>query len=423
MMKNIDILFFIEHKDREMDGTKRIIEYLLENEKLDIVVANTEFGFFDAFWRYNPKVVCLPYCRSKKNHVANAFYTRNPEVHIINLNYEQIFNPTTIKFKRPQDWFAKEKVYHIAWGEQFKRYLIDNGVCANNIFITGKPEIFFLKEMVESSTGLRKKMAEEFTLDITKKWCFLPLNDGTAFMSEDRIKEEISQGKRLPASLESHRIAKKQVELLLKYIQEVKEKRKEIEFILRPHPGVSINEYADLLAKLGIEECSNLHIIREYSVKEWLCCSNICISNWSTVILDASAIGLPTYVFQPEKLPEFLDAPWIDIFKKITDYSSFEQLICENSSMDVSSNYISEYIDLKKKPIEEISRVILSVMSESVVKVRLRMFNAFIAEYKHLLRSKLRSFFKDTFFEKRFVNEKLKYDFFDEQIYFNSESK
>jgi len=416
-MKKIDVLFFVEHKDREMDGTLEIIKQLRRNDDFTIVVANIEFGFFDAFLKYNPRIVCLPYCRSIKNHLANAFYIKNSNTSFLNLNYEQIFNPTTMLFKRPQDDFAKKQMYHIAWGHQFKKYLIENGVDKDHIYITGKPEIYFLNEMQGDVADLRIKLSLQFMIDREKIWCFLPLNDGTAFIPEEKIKDEIKKGKRLSVSLKSHIIAKKQVELLLFYMyRAIKKDNKKIEFILRPHPGVSIKEYNDLMKKIGIEKCESIHIIKDYTVKEWLSCSDVCISNWSTVILDASTIGLKTFVFQPEILPDCLNAPWIEIFNKIKDYESFIDSICNSDAPSVSNQYICEYIDTRKNPIVEISNVILKILQDEDNSKRVHVFKAFKAEFVYLIRSKLRSMFIKNIFLKEMVNKKLLYDYFKEIV-------
>ena len=417
-MKNIDILFFVEHKDRELDGSQKVIQQLLHSQKYSIAIANIEFGFFDAFFRYNPKVICLPYCRSIQNHIANAFYTRNNKTIFLNLNYEQIYNPVTIIYKRPVDDFAKKTIMHIAWGENFKKYLIDNGVSEENIVITGKPEIYFLKQLKHNSPALKERLSNEFQLSLDCKWVFIPLNDGTAFMSEDRIKAEIQRKVRMPESLTSHRVAKKQVCLLLEYIEKYLKHHEDVEIILRPHPGVNVEEYMSLLKQLRIEVPSKLHFIRDYSVKEWLCCSDICISNWSTVILDASAIDVPTYVFQPELLPNFLNAQWIEIFKKITDYTDFEKVLQENSQGSVSNTYIGEYIDTTKNPIEEIASLLqILVRDNEAWKGRVYSIGAFQREWKHLIRSKLRTVAYKTILFRKCVNKKLLYDYFEEKTW------
>lgn len=417
-MKNIDILFFIEHKDRELDGTKKIVEYITNSNPLKIVIANIEFGFFDAFIRYNPRVVCLPYCRSLQNHIANAFYTRNNKTIFLNMNYEQIYNPVTTIYKRPVDDFAKKTMKHIAWGENFKKYLIESGVSRENIVITGKLEIYFLKKLKDNIGDVKIKLSDEFQLSLDRKWVFIPLNDGTAFMSEDRIKTEIQRKVRMPESLISHRVAKKQVYLLLEYIDKYLKHHEDVEIIIRPHPGVSVDDYISLIKRIGIEASSKLHFIREYSVKEWLCCSNTCISNWSTVILDASAVDLPTYVFQPEPLPDSLNAEWIDIFKKITDYTDFERVLKENSQSTVSNTYIGEYIDTTKNPIEEIASLLqIFVRDNEDWKGKFYSLGAFQREWKHLFRSKIRMIAYKRIIFRKCVNKKLLYDYFEEKTW------
>lgn len=414
-MEKIDVLIFIEHKDREMDGTIHFVEAIQEKKVLSIVIANIEYGFFDAFIKYDPRLVCLPYCRGLKNHIANAFYSRNPKTLFLNLNYEQIYNPTTIKLKKPQDDFAKKVLFHIAWGNQFKDYLINNGVDERRISITGKPEIYFLQKMYDESRDIIKaNISKQFSIPMEFKWCFIPLNDGTAFMSEERIIANIKQGKSTEATLESHRIGINLVRHLLDDICRYLKEHNDVVFILRPHPGISIEKYSKLMSEMNLGQPHKLYFIRDFSVKEWLCCADYCISNWSTVILDASAIGVRTCVFEPEKLPDFLDAPWIEIFEKIKTYEEFEEYFAVANDYRVSNNYINNYVDTTLNPIEEISNTIISVLDKQNETSSLHKRTTHLKEIPHLLRSKIRTATRGTVFENLLKTNRIAYDYFDE---------
>jgi hypothetical protein len=173
-----------------------------------------------------------------------------------------------------------------------------------------------------------------------------------------------------------------------------------------------------LIKNKGMDISSRLHFIREYTVKEWLCCASICISNWSTVILDASAIDLPTYVFQPDPLPACLNAEWIEIFDKIVDYTDFENVLKEKCKSTVSGTYIDKYIDTEKNPIEDIANFLqISVKDNVSWKSSVYSIQAFLCEWTHLIRSKIRTIaYKITIFRK-YINKKIMYDYFEEEIW------
>lgn len=418
-MHAVDILIFVEHKDRELQGTIAVKKYLDENVGLAVKVFSIEYGFFDAWRLYNPKLICLPYCKSENNLIVRAFKARNPNTIYLNLNYEQIFSKVTAEHKRPRDEFAKRGQYHLAWGRQFQEYLQSHGVPSDRIFVAGKPEIQFLQEMKRTGGNLKAEIAKETGLDERKKWCFIPLNDSSAFLSEEFISTKIRAGKFSTAALESHRCAKKQVMVLLQWLFRIWKNRESgnIEFIVRPHPGVDVEKYNELCNELQIRQPENVHIIREYTVKEWLCCSDLCISNWSTVVIDASAIRVRTYIFEPEPLPDGLQTDWIEVFPKIKTFDVFKEVLLENEKKD------DLVIDCEKKFIEtSIDSVscwaltmkrLVDLYQEGESISRHTYFAGLKKEWKRMLRSKLRCMVYKKRFARGRINEKIRYDFFE----------
>lgn len=418
-MKDIDILIFIEHTDREMQGTVAVKKYLEKNTKLDVKVFSIEYGFFDAWHSYNPKLICLPYCKSEENLIVRAFRTRNPNTIFLNLNYEQIFNKTTIVHKRPRDKFAQKDAYHFAWGQQFQEYLQNYGVPNSHIFVTGKPEIQFLMAMKHSGRNIKTEIAEKTGLDAKKDWCFIPLNDASAFLSEEFIREKIRQGKSSEAALESHRCANKQIKILLKWLGRLfkEENSEDMEIVLRPHPGVAVENYNEIFEEMKINQPKNLHILREYTVKEWLCCSAICISNWSTVVIDAASIGVKTYIFEPEPIPDCMQADWIDAFTKIKNYNFFKQVFlgtdmeeetaqgCEKIFVDTSIDAVSSWA--------EAMYTLTCLYRETEPTDKHTFLEGLKKEWKRMIRSKLRCMAQKSHIGKSKINEKIRYDFFE----------
>lgn len=419
-MKDIDILIFIEHVDRELKGAIEVKKILQSKTELDVKIFSLEFGFYDAWMQYNPKLICLPYCKSEQNLVVRAFKTRNPNTVFLNLSYEQILNKTTERYKAPRDEFARKELYYFAWGNLFKEYLIRYGVPEEKISVVGKPEIQFLKQMkMETGNELKGKLAKELGLSMEKKWMFLPLNDGAAFRDVDLLKRRIAEGTAFKESLISHDYCFKQIRVLLEWLFQLYKDGNldDYEIIWRPHPGVDISKYQEILDELKIENFTNLHIIRNHTVKEWLCCSDICVTNWSTVLIDAASIGLKAYVFEHEPLAPCLDAEWLRWFESINTRETMKKILVS----DETKNYEKEeradvFFNTEILPTEAWANSMVKVLGcykETNLVESFAMVKALKKEYRRLIRSKLRTLSRKTRIGKRYVNNKIEYDYFE----------
>ena len=415
-MSNLDVLFFVEHKDREMEGTLAVKKQL-ESYGLKVAIASIEFGLAQAYLRYSPKVICMPYLKSRKSTVARVFAARDRNTIFLNLNYEQLFWKMTEEFKRPRDKFAKDEVYHFAWGNNFKKYLERKGVPESQIFIVGKPEIQFLKEKKEREKDLKGRLAKERNLDVNKKWCFLPLNDGSAFRTDQMIDTLVKKSHAIKGHLfDTRRIAKEQITNLLKFITELddSELKQKIEFIYRPHPGVTEAQILSIISELGKEKPAWLHIDRSYSVKEWLCCSDVCITNWSTVIVDAALIGLNSFSFYPHLMTESMQSDWLPLFPAISNYDDFCKALMErNEGEAVNGDKFKDYFDTSSSVIEKWAKAINELTLKYGKEDHSSVFSRL--DYQrvlYLLRAECRRLSRKLFSGK-FVKKAIQYDYFE----------
>ena len=96
-----------------------------------------------------------------------------------------------------------------------------------------------------------------------------------------------------------------------------------LQIIIRPHPGVSISYYEEYFnSKIGYIP-DYIYITKEYTAKEWIAVCDKCISNYSTLLLDSSYIGVPSGLIRKEKIPESIKMEWFDEIYKIESYTSF----------------------------------------------------------------------------------------------------
>ncbi len=419
----VDVLIFVEHIDRELDSAIRVLEVLNKEYKLSVGIASIEFDLFYTWKNFNPKVICLPYCKSSENLIVRIFKRKlGNNVVFINMQYEQILSRYSKLTKRPRDDFAKKELFHFTWGEYFKNYLIDNGVTHEHIYITGKPEIEILLKEINTSKSLTKsKLGDKFGLSTSKRWLFLPLNDGIVFEELKQIEESIKKGSRGQESLILKEYITESVYVLLDWLMNCDNclTTSNIEIILRPHPSVSSNQYNELIKKRYGHMPIHINVIKEFTAKEWVVSSDICITNYSSVALDSAAVGIPTYIIEHRKRPTFSETEWISKFPTIESYQEF--LSCIDSEYYIDEclkQAISEYIDTDKNSILCTAEYINDIYCSKRKKIAsidvgiYSMLASFCISPLRLIRTLIRTYeMKWNIKHSIFVKEKVKYDF------------
>ena len=147
-MKKIDVLFFIEHKDRELDITLAITSILREKYGLNVKVASLLFDGLTCAFQFSPKVVITPSTAFGKGSVAWLFFMiYGQNIEYINLNYEQFISSWKGKYKTPSNKNCIMYQKQFVWGKYFKNSLVEGKIPEKNITITGRP----LSQLVENS--------------------------------------------------------------------------------------------------------------------------------------------------------------------------------------------------------------------------------------------------------------------------------
>lgn len=288
MFREVDVIFFVEHKDRELESIKLIAEKL-NNMGYSSIILSTIFHLHYLLL-YKAKVFVFPYLISKNDWPVNLVYKMYKEnITYINLNWEQLIAPVIQQYKKPNDSFVKSIVKHISWDDDgFKDFLIESGVEDNNIRITGNPTNFILFELnKKDNQSLKNNIAKEFLIDPKKEWLFMPMNYGWAFSSDKTIKAKILKGFPEKEAWEYRGYSQK---CLNEFINEISEKE-DIEIIIRPHPGVSIEEYNKKFKEIIGKVPKNIFILKNYTIREWIIVSDIIGSSWSTSAYDAQKIN------------------------------------------------------------------------------------------------------------------------------------
>lgn len=350
MLKQVDVIFFVEHKDRELEPVE-LVASKLHTMGYSSMILSTIFHLHYLFL-YKAKVFVFPYLISKNDWPVNLVYSiYEDSVCYINLNWEQLIAPVIQEYKKPQDDFVRSVVKHISWEDDaFKDFLLKNGVSNDNIRVTGNPSNFILFELNKAgSLAIRNKLSQEFRLDVKKEWLFMPMNYGWAFLSDKTIKAKIRNGFPENQAWQYRRYSKKCLFKFINFIDEISTKE-DCEVIIRPHPGVSVEMYEKKFKEIIGYIPKKVHILKDYTIREWIVASDIIGSSWSTSAYDAQKINKKAFLFFPYEIPVWLHSDWLNKMYKIMNYDEYKKVknfhvvVEEHNEINNVSFFIQENI-------------------------------------------------------------------------------
>ncbi|MBE1298286.1 MAG: hypothetical protein GJ680_00035 [Alteromonadaceae bacterium] len=294
----VDVLFCIEHFDREIEVVIELTR-LLCKQKLSVGIASTIFHIYEIANKIKPRVVVTASTAFGKNSVGSLLYERyGQSIKFVNLNYEQFISSWKGDYKSTKSAFAKEHQTQLVWGEYYKKILIESGFNRDNIHITGRPHLKYLKNRYDSVNKKSAELLSKVGLNTDKKTIFIALTDGLAFAKPEKIDYIISQGAIEHELRDSIRIIKSNLHELFRQISEFD--GLDVQFVLRPHPSVPTSKYEDIFKEqLRLEKVpENVSILKDYDAYTWLMISDCFITNYSTLCIEAGALGVPTFAFQ-----------------------------------------------------------------------------------------------------------------------------
>jgi len=326
-MKEIDFLFIVEHKDRELDSIKIISSILKNKYKKKVVIISLYYHLF-LIYKYCPKVIVMPAILGCDVWVMKDIYNvYGNSVVYVNLNWEQLLAPINFIAKQPKDDFAKKMVIHFVWNDVFRKFLIEKGVNENNIRVTDNlTRELLIKYANQNSKEIRCRLAKKFLLDVSKKWIFFPLNYGWAFQTKEMIDGRIASGHDQILAWEYHYYSKLCLEKFINFIGKISSKT-DFEIIIRPHPSISPIQYQEVFQKILLGVPSSVKILKDYTIKEWISASDFIASSWSTSVYESFLIGKPSFFYTPIPRPKWLNTNWMDEVQNIANYEQFNFFI------------------------------------------------------------------------------------------------
>ena len=321
-MKKIDVLWLVEHTAREMDVACAVKSLAQARYGIDITIRNIHLH--DVIKEYLPAVVVLPFFYRVVDKPIRDFVDVWPAATYFNLAWEQIHYKAHVKMKAPGDEFTKEGVIHHAWADFSKNYLVENGVLPENIFVNGNPAYQLYKDPYKGYFKQRVELANQFGLDASKRWVFIPENYKWAFFSDEKLRRSADKGRSLADYQHMRAFCHESLGHLLRWCNEV-DGNGRVEIIFRPRPATNSQQMAEYFQENVGVPAEHLHFIKAHSVREWIMASDLVVSSISTSLIEAAVAGKPIYIVEPLAIPEALHCDWYGLVPRIRNFAEFEQ--------------------------------------------------------------------------------------------------
>jgi surface carbohydrate biosynthesis protein len=311
-MKDIDVLYLIEHTSRELD-VACLVKAVMEREHgLRVEIRNMYYHAEDSLRELRPRVVAYPFFYFLKNAMGTEDYVRTwPDAVHFNLSWEQIHYKAHWKIKSPSDEFARKRVVHHAWGKFYRDYLLEFNVDPEKIFVNGHPAYMLYREPYRSHYCDRATLAMKYGLDLDKRWIFVPENYRWAFVGS-----KTKLFSKLGGNLDEIRLLKTFCwESLVKLFESCNllAAQPDVEVIFRTRPAIDSIVMLDSFGETVGSAHPQVHFIKNESIREWILASDVVVSSYSTSLIEAAIAGKQAYMFAPIPIPESLHCAWYDL--------------------------------------------------------------------------------------------------------------
>lgn len=320
-MKNVDILFLVEHSDRELDAVSCISAILQSEYGLSCVVANF-YSDLVPLARYEPRVLALPFFYFLDHAPMRNYVARWPNARLVNLAWEQINYKMNMDIKVPQDEFAKKRVTHFCWTSAYQDLLSERGVARELAILCGNPVMKFYDEPYRRYFKSRAELAKENDLDPARRWILFPENYRWGFLNDRQIKTFERNGGNLKYILEARDYCRRSLAEVLRWFAAL-DRDDDPLIILRPRPATAISDMRQFGESVLGKIPANVRLVKADSAREWILASDAVMSSYSTTLIESALVGKPIYVACPEPFPEALEDEWYGYIQAVNAKDEF----------------------------------------------------------------------------------------------------
>jgi surface carbohydrate biosynthesis protein len=339
----VDFLIFYEHFNREIENVLLIKEQL-QNMGYSVEVCHfSRNGYGKNILFSRPKVVVTPWLRDNENVFRFIRFKNNPK--LVNLQWEQIYCNNDLENGITTTTGLAKKAKHICWGRASKDRLISEGISQKNLKVTGGIQLDFCrKEFIEYYFD-RATIAEQYNLDVNKKWVLFI--SSFTYASYDESTLAILSDKWKDFS-EFINISKESRVEVLEWFKELLKSNSDIEFIYRPHPSENI----DSILKEMSELYPSFRIINEYSVKQWIKVSDKITTWYSTSVAEIYSMEKPFSILRPIPIPEKFEVAIMREAEFLTRSKELIEKIRDDNSLNfpINKEIFEYYYDSSEIP-------------------------------------------------------------------------
>lgn len=327
----VDVLMFVEHRDRELESAAAIARELRQTHRCSVAIASSVFQPVVAALTIRPRVVVAPSMgHDAGSPLALCRRAFGESVVYINLNLEQMLSGANRIYRQPRDEFAKRRLKHFCWGTRFREFLLEHGVTPDNIRVTGRPATRLLMDRVRGGKEtVRAALAARFDIDAACKWVYLPLTCRWAFASDYHIRTNVEAGYDPETAVRQRKYVTDTVNEIFRWTVGAVNRLQHAVLILRPHPSVSEEQYTKRFRELFGSVPPRICITKQGNAHDWLVASDVCLTNFSSLALDAASIRLPAYLLAPEPFPDYLWMDWFEGLPIVSSSTEFEHAISD----------------------------------------------------------------------------------------------
>jgi len=337
-MRKIDIVYFYEHADRELDVACAVTAFLREKYGIEVEIAQWRYGYPGISGKISPRLIVLPFCYSESSY--NMLLTEWRKAIYFNIAWEQLFYPGNVKAKTPRGDFAIKHVIHHAWSDSYASFLEEQGIPEKHIFRNGQPAYKLYDEPYRHYFPDREQIAEIFNLDVTKTWVFFPENYNWAFYSDATLERFIQLGHSEDEINTLKEFCGKALNEVILWCELVADRR-DCEVIIRPRPSTALGDFVDAVQAVIPSIPAGMHIIQEGSVREWILASDLVVSSHSTSLIEAAVAGKKISILEPYPIPATLHVSWHDLVPRIRNRRDFQEFC--STKKDPVENTVGEW--------------------------------------------------------------------------------
>lgn len=325
----MDFLILYEHRERELENAC-LIKTCLENKGYSVDIEpiySLMHSFVDA------KVIIVPHLYDDNQVKAFISKYKNRICKVINMQYEQVLStdPKNSDYSKPKG-SAKNSII-FAWGDVEKeRY---QGT-SQQICVVGNVSMDFNSSCFDKYFLSKQQLAKEFNLHTDRILLFMS-SFSMANYSRAKIKESFSDN--FDEMCLFTDISRESRSIILDWFEKYLLSHPNEDMVYRPHPAEEIDD--TLLALQS--RVKNFHIIRKYSIRQWIKMSDVLLNWFSTSVVDAYYAGKKSILLRPIEIPHSLDVPFLENCKSVNNYIDMENSILNDCDSSINDYEICRY--------------------------------------------------------------------------------